>query len=452
MNLAKSKKLRFFLIFAVVAVIIIGFIFLSSRNNSKSSKRIITLNIIDKEVKIYQFSQKKKALNSALLTLQIINLEKERARFSIFLDLDNDDKFDEQEKAVDDVPALIEKNLSNGFPLRFNDEKKLKKFLDLSFDKPIKTKVLVNDLPQEVSAEKTKLEIGDIFAPAQGFSGSSFVFAQEKKDLSKVPVSNTGVQDLDGRKGKPNECVPISLANSLLWLGKKHKFDDKLPEDSDDLIDELAKDLKWTKDGVKNENILVGKEAFTKRRKLPLVNKKIDNEVIEGESQLWSRIVEELNRGEDVELLLDFKQSPKGKAEKGHAVTVVAADKNKKGKKFISVHDPATPKASETYEVDRNGQILGYPLGKAYVNFILSESLIKESPTPTQSPSKAPTPTSAAVPTATPTPQPASATNTPTPTISSSATSTPTPNLTATLTPTLTATPTATPSPTLSPT
>lgn len=445
----KSKKGRFLLFFIPLVLIIVGLGYLSSKNKSQTSKRNITLNIIDKDVKIYQLQQKKKSLDSALLSLRIINLEKDRATFTIYLDLDDNNKFEEEEKVVDEVPALIEKNLPNGFPIRFSDEKKLNNLLGLAFDKPIKAKVLVNELAQEVTAEKVKLEIGDIFNPTQGFSGSSFIFAREKKDLGKVPVSNNGVEDLEARKGKPNECVPLSLANSLLWLGKKHNFEDKLPKDNDDLIDELAKDLKWTKDGVKNENILAGKEAFTKRRKLPLDNKKIDNVVIDGESQLWKRIVEELNKGEDVELLIDFKQSPKGKAEKGHALTVVGADKNKKGKKFISVHDPASPKGSETYEVDRNGQILGYPLGKAYVNFIISESLIKESPTPTPAPSKAPTPTSAAVPTVTPTPA-AAATFTPTPTGTSTATSTPTP--TATGSPSPTETPAASATPTLSPT
>lgn len=450
MDFVQSKKVRLLLGAVVIAATAVALRSLPIKSDSKPQIQ----QIVKLDAQIYQFSQKQKTQDSAIVSVNLIEPEKERAVYTIYLDIDDDGQFTDEEKVVDEVPAQIENNLPSGFPIILDDKQQLNKFLALAFDQPIRAKIIADEISQIVKTKKISLDIGEIFDPARGFSGYSTVFAQENKDLSKVPASNTAVPDLDGRKGKPNECVPLSLANSLIWLAEKHKFADKIPANSDDLIDELAKDLKWTKEGVKNENILPGKEAFTKRRKLPLVNKKIDNEVVGGESQLWERIVAELDSGEDVELLIDFKQSPRGKAEKGHAVTVVAADKSKKGKQQISIHDPATPKGSETYEIDRNGQVIGYPLGKVYVNFIISESFTTEtpSPTPSLSPTPSPTPTPRKTPTTQPTNAP-TATNIPIQTATPTPSLTPAPTLTVSPTPSVTSTvsPLPTPSPTPSP-
>lgn len=450
MNQFKKYRNPIILISLVLAVVL-GFLFLTRKKPVQEPKKP-AINIIGEKVLLYQFFQNKKPLESILISVPMLEDLENSSSFTIDLDMNADDKFAENERAVDNIPALAEKSLPNTFPVMFKDPKMLKKLASLPKEAKVKAKIKIGDSLKEIKAKKVNVEIGQIFNPAPGFSGNTpEVFAA---DEPKLPVSHDGVPDLDGRKGKPNECVPISLANSLLWLAKKHKFEDKMPKTTNELIDELAKDVKWTKEGTKNENAFPGKENFTKRRKLPLENKKIDNETVEGESQLWKRIVEELNKDEDVELFIDFKQSPKGKAEKGHAVTVVRADKNKKGEKFLTFHDPATKEGNDTYEVDRNGQILGYPFGKAYVNFIISESFSELSPTPKPSPSPTskPSPSNTQVPTSAPTSPPTSTptsgpTNTVTPTQSVSSTPTPTttPAESPTPTPTTTITPTPTP-------
>ncbi|OGK14448.1 hypothetical protein A3C98_05020 [Candidatus Roizmanbacteria bacterium RIFCSPHIGHO2_02_FULL_37_15] len=426
----------------VILALIFGFTFLV-RKKSVSKPKKTPVNIIGSNVLLYQFFHNKKPFESILISVPVLQDLKNSSSFTIDLDMNADDKFEPNERAVDSVPAPIEKNLPNTFPVTFTDSKLLKKLAGLPKEGKVKVKIKVGESMKELKVKKVNVEIGEIFNPMPGFSGSSLEIPSTSE--ARVPVFHKSVPDLNGRRGKPNECVQISLANSLLWLAKKYKFEDKMPATSDDLIDELAKDLKWTKNGVKNENILAGKEAFAKRRKLSLKNKKIDNQIVEGESQLWNRIAEELNAGEDVELLIDFKQSPKAKAEKGHAVTVVAANKNKKGKKFLTFHDPATKEGNDTYEVDRNGQIINYPFGITYTNFIISESYVNISPTPTASITPPPTPTSKPNPTNTqsPTSPPSS-----TPTSGPTYTLTPTPPITSTPSPTVSSSQSPTPSPT----
>ncbi|OGK23908.1 hypothetical protein A3A46_01075 [Candidatus Roizmanbacteria bacterium RIFCSPLOWO2_01_FULL_37_13] len=451
MNQFKKSRNPIILISLVLAVAL-GFLFLTRKKPVQKPKKP-QVNIIGDKVLLYQFFQNKKPFESILIAVPVLQDLKNSSSFTIDLDMNADDKFSQSERAVDNIPALAEKRLPNTFPVMFKDARMLKKLASLPKDAKVKAKIKIGESLKEVKAKKVNVEIGQIFNPAPGFSGNTLeAFAA---DEAKLSVSHDGVPDLNGRKGKPNECVPISLANSLLWLAKKYKFEDKMPKTVDELIDELAKDVKWTKDGTKNENAFPGKEIFTKRRKLPLENKKIDNETVEGESQLWKRIVEELNKDEDVELFIDFKQSPKGKAEKGHAVTVVKADKNKKGEKFLIFHDPATKQGNDTYEVDRNGQILGYPFGKAYVNFIISESFSKLSPTPRPSPSPTskPSPSNTQTPTSAPTSAPTSP-PTSTPTSGPTNTVTPTQSVSSTQSPTTTPieSPTPTPSTTITPT
>lgn len=426
----KANHKRLIILTVILSAFVGFFLFASGRKPTTKTKRPQE-NIIADKVLLYQYFQNNKPFDSILISIPLTKDLKNPANFTAYLDVNADDKFDENERAVDGVPALVEKHLPNTFPIMFGDSKLLKKLVGLPEEAKVKAKIKVGDSTTEVKAEKVHVEVGKIFNPAPGLIGNTFeVFTA---DQLKLPVNNDGVPDLDGRKGKPNECVPISMSNSLLWLAKKHGFAEKLPKTTDDLIDELAKDLKWSKDGVKKENILPGKEKFSQRRDLPLENKKIDDETIEGESQLWKRIVKELNKGEDVELIIDFKDSPKGRVDKSHAVTVVGADKNKKGKKFLTFHDPVTKEGNDSYEVDRNGQILGYPFGKTYVNFIISESFAKLSPTPTPTPTSTPSPSPSSKPTPTNTPtatSPPAATLTPTSTHAPTAPLTPTPETT----------------------
>ena len=382
------------------------FILLSPGLAGPGNQYRVARDILGDEVTIYQFFQNTQPLDSLLVFIPVRRNRSQPVTFTVFLDLDDDGKFETKEIAVDEIPAPVEKGLANGFPADFKSSNQLRELLDRPAENNLQAKIEVDGSTKIVTARKVLLDIGEVFDPAPGFTGGAAAPARGPmegahvpagdgdKGGDKVPVSHDGVPDLNGRSGKPNECVPLSLANSLLWLAGKHKkkIGDKMPATEDALIDELATDVKWNRDGTRNENVLPGKDEFTRRRGLPLVNKRIDNEFKKGKSLLWEKIVRELNKGEDVELVIDFKDSPQGDATEAHMVTVVGADKTKKDEQTITFHDPATPEGNDTYEVDRNGQVLNYPLGKAYVNFIISESFTSKKPTPTPSPTPTSTP------------------------------------------------------------
>lgn len=414
----KLKQILFTLIFLGFILVIITI------DRRAIGQTVASLETIDRnlpgDLTLYQFFQNSNPLEGLLVSIPMQQSNDNHLFFSVYLDINADSKFQQNELVVDEMPALIEEEFPNVFPVLANSRHTLNLLNNLTDGVSLNSRIVLSDnsgeyISFERPVQKTYQEIGEIFNPDPGlvggigriFPGSFSVsksYAQTaKKDPAKVPVNHKGVPDLEARTGKPNECVPLSFANSLLWLAKTHGFESKMPGTDNALIDELATDMKWTRGGTKHDDILPGKEAFTRRRSLELNNKKIDNEVINGESQLWKKIVSELNDGEDVELILDFKQSPKGTADKSHAVTVTGADKTKKGKQTLTFHDPATPKGSETYEMDRNGQIVGYPFGKVYGNFIISESFNGPTPTLTVTPSKTPTPTPI-IPTGSPSP------------------------------------------------
>lgn len=323
------------------------------------------------------------------------------------IDLDGDSQFEENEIAVDKISAPIEKSLPNIFPIS-------EKIVSQINPQTYKVKIILDNKEEIIKrADVKRWDYGEISSQEPGYVGGAGEFIESVLDLPEAGaqaannVFNKDVPDINPRKGKKNECVPISAANSLIWLAKKHKFEEKLPASQDDLIDELGKDVGWTQKGTEPKKFLPGKEAITQRRKLPLINKKFDNEVKEGESQLWKKILSELKDGEDVELVIEFKASPRGAATGSHAVTVVGAN-SEDGNQNITIHDILTPQGNDTYKVDRNGQVVGYPFGKAYVAFIISESFTTDISTPAPIPSKVqiPAPAEEPVPEEEPAPAP----------------------------------------------
>jgi hypothetical protein len=354
-------------------------------------------------VVIYRFLENSESIGTALVSIDAKDTFTSAVEISVYFDVNNDGVFTEDEKGVDAVPAFGETKVPTAFAVIFSDESQLEVLLS---DKPknVDLKIVLRDVDtgdlldiQEVKAKKTDWEIGKINSVEPGFIGgmesvlrrewstfdllsSGTAYAQNQN----VNVFNKDVPDLPARKGKKNECVPISIANSLLWLAKGHNFADKLPAKVNDLIDEIETDVKWTKDkGTKQEDILPGKEKLTTDRALPLDNKKIDGTIIDGRSDLWDKIVEELKHGEDVELIMDNKPGLKNEGvDSSHAVTVVGAQ-SKGNNQFITVHDSATPIGNDTYKVQRDGSIDGYPVKrtqpgqaalKAFGVSIISES------------------------------------------------------------------------------
>lgn len=213
-------------------------------------------------------------------------------------------------------------------------------------------------------------------------------------------VFNNDIPDID--QGK-NECAPTSVANSLQWLAKKNSFTDKMPNGQGDLINELKGDLKWGVDkGVNDEDFITGKKAFASRHNISIeVHRVAANDY---DLNIVAKIAQELQKGQDVEIGLEFwkKQADgKWKIVGGHWVTAVGARGTRDGQR-IYIHDPASPGPSslDSYKVDGT-RIIDYRYQGdtiAYIQYAVAESPITP-PTTTTADSSTPsttTPTSTA--------------------------------------------------------
>jgi hypothetical protein len=345
---------------------------------------------LGEDIIIEEYLKGGESLETAYIAIPVLEDIPLPVLWTVFVDVNQDGAFGRNEMAVDEVSTPAEVGIHASFPVLLH-RGQMRKLLAHSPGEMFAVKIMLEppfELPggplvKEGVATLAEWDIGPILDPDPDRIGGipsaafrspfeiSYVFAQQQG--GQVNEMNRGVPDIGARRGRQNECVPLSFTNSLTWLASTHNFQNRMPTSTDNTADELASDMGWTQGGVKNEDIMTGKQAFTDRHQLPITNKRIDNEVVNGRSTLWDKIVAELDRGEDVELIIDFKPSPNSSSTGGHAVTVVGAN-NGNRRQNITVHDPATPpNRGEAYVVDRNGQLVGYHK-KAYVSFIVSES------------------------------------------------------------------------------
>lgn len=352
-----------------------------------------TPDLIGEDVVIAVFKGRRHPGGSAMVEIPFKEDVEGSVTFTVSFDIDGDGFFEGEEVGVDAVTTVAKAELPSAFPVLFSDAKQLRRLIQRLKEGSAPVRVVLEDVPEvdvvteDALATRVDVDISDAFHnPPPGFTGGwgdLGDWGEIVRDVAvptavaggPVDIYNADIPDLKPRKGKPNECFPIASANSLLWIAKKHRFEDKMPATSDALLDELDEDVGWTKKGTEDAKMLDGKNAFTRRHGISLSNKKIDNVVTDGKSDLWDKIVKELQAGEDVELMFKKKETSSAKGTSGHAVTVVGAN-NKKGKQYVVVHDPLTREGNDTYEVARDGRLVGYSAlgGKFFVEFIISES------------------------------------------------------------------------------
>jgi hypothetical protein len=136
-----------------------------------------------------------------------------------------------------------------------------------------------------------------------------------------------------------NECYPTSAANSLKWLVPS------LALTTEQIRDELVNDMKTNNghNGTYNKDFIPGKDAFMARHNLQ----------IETHAITLAQILEEMNKGQDVELVI----TPKGK-NWGHMVTLRGVFTTPFGT-GLAFSDPDDGKPNQTSFLwaDANGQI-----------------------------------------------------------------------------------------------
>lgn len=182
-----------------------------------------------------------------------------------------------------------------------------------------------------------------------------------------VPDTNQGT----------NECAPTSAANSLQWLAEKHGFTDRMPSGGmTGTIGELKKDMApgyttGTYPGISPSNFLPGKNKFTQRHGLPIASTAGGSMNGAGTFEFIS---EQLKQGADVEMRIQYQPIPPGG---GHWVTVVGYSVGSDGKKRIYINDPLSPgPGTESYEIEADGTIKGYPYGTGKISFAVAENRV----------------------------------------------------------------------------
>jgi hypothetical protein len=328
--------------------------------------------------------------------------------FTIYFDLNRDGVFEPAEElGVDHAAAFAEEHSPTGFPVSFDQSANpTAQFLRLqSAEHQIPIRVVLSALdnpmvPVEIAnlrAKPEKIDIADVFSPEGSLIGGragrrTAAQVGRLREFFNLPVVHaqqspgirTGVPDINSRKGKKNECVPIAAANSLRWLATQPNFAGNLPRRDDDLLDALDSALGYVDNiGTDRSGFMAGKNAFTSAHNLNLNNQELDATITNGASDICALMQQEFSAAEDVELVIDFKDTPQSKTATGsHAVTVVGVQQGQNGSCSITVHDPFTPgkPKEENYKVGRDGRI-NHPAGEGKPGFgvvIFSESIKKK--------------------------------------------------------------------------
>lgn len=184
------------------------------------------------------------------------------------------------------------------------------------------------------------------------------------------PVIAQREADVPDLQQRTDECAPTAAANSLISLAKEHGQDGRLPADSLTMIDELKGEMRWTPaDGVVPDNFIVGKNRWAIQKGLPITTALVGN--TRGKGTI-DALAAALSAGGAGELRLRFG-APVGnggyRMGGGHLVTIVGVTKNDFGT-FIDINDPLTPSGTDTYKLDANGMLIGYPRKENGVAFV----------------------------------------------------------------------------------
>lgn len=376
--------------------------------------------IIGDKIELKRVAISGKTLESGYLNLTFNKEMEERKFINIVVDLNKDGKWEkystngktQEEWIVQNMPARISDKEPNSYSFAFND-------FDADTRQNLKSKVILTGntidsssypngwdgtAPKDAIDQKELTisaiasdDIGDLYAPDPAGLGDTGLpggliaglVTQEVAPAASINVFNSDVPDItQGR----NECVPTSTANSLLWLAKKHSFEDKMPASNNDLISELKTDLNWSADaGVYTastldkdnpDNYLAGKQRFTERRGIPIETHQIGGKFDLG---IFEKMGTELQKGQDVEITVEYGEyytddagQQRYRRRGGHMVTVVGAWTAGENK-YLDIHDPASrgPGTLDIYRIDGT-RVVDYRFQGSYVTYI--RFAIAESP------------------------------------------------------------------------
>jgi hypothetical protein len=277
---------------------------------------------------------------------------------SLGVDTDKSDKFSQSEWVVKNLlvtaSAAWYQNLPFKSEARFESSQKIRvvassvKISEKEFEEFVEGN---DSIAKDVGVEQILLE--EIFGSEKPSNPEESMKQGDTAQVSSQTVPASGVPDFSQRKA---ECAPTVAANGLYSLAVKNGAADKLPKNPSEMIDGLKGDMLWTPaEGVVPDNFVNGKNKWAVTHGLPIKTEKIGDK--DGRGTL-DEIKTALAGGSAVEMRIRFADADL-KVIGGHIVSVVAV-REVDGQTFIDVHDPASPRGTETYPVSAN-EILNYP-------------------------------------------------------------------------------------------
>lgn len=181
--------------------------------------------------------------------------------------------------------------------------------------------------------------------------------ANNPAEPQEYSARHEGIPD---QNQKYNECSPTGISNNFRWLARTYGFEDRMPDTTEALINELKGDLLWDNGVTPGQNTIAGKRAFIERRGLPLEAHLIGEEF---DPNIQHKIYEELKKGQAVEIGILFLETVDGEERAAGAHLVGVSGTLRYGPdRFIQLVDPGTSSASsdgsgsETYRL--NGNVL----------------------------------------------------------------------------------------------
>lgn len=178
--------------------------------------------------------------------------------------------------------------------------------------------------------------------------------ANNPAEPTEYSARHEGIPD---QNQKYNECSPTGISNNFRWLARKYGFEDRMPDTTEALINELKGDLLWDNGVTPGQNTIAGKRAFIERRGLPLEAHLIGEEF---DPNIQHKIYEELKKGQAVEIGILFLETVDGEERAAGAHLVGVSGTLRYGSdRFIQLVDPGTRSApngdgSETYRLSGN--------------------------------------------------------------------------------------------------
>lgn len=362
----KKNSILFIVILLLVGL---GYLFYSK------SKSTPLQGFLGKEPALYLYTLQGASTGQLNVSVPFMKASTESYSIHIAIDINNDGVITDDEWQVKDSRAHLVQNLRNNYWFTDTNKKLMvsdEVLLKISFSKTGSASA------SEIIEKKVKIEgfeIGEKFG---------FDVAGASEDIKRgiglphaiIPVAFADETEVFRNANTPDlaqnrmECAAVSAANSLMSLAGEHDMLGNLPGFTGELIEELKTDMKF-KDGISLDNMVAGKNAFTKRRNLP-----ISTELKFAPTK--EDIINAIKSGAAVELSFAFVRSSSGRKNNGHVVTLVGASQSN-----IFVHDSGTPEGMDTLQMFGTVQTpkntfinVPYPLwdGVAYIDGIVIQN------------------------------------------------------------------------------